>query len=412
MKLEALKFHWDPTGKAVNALRIRKNFTTAAPSPEWTPAMTAAAESPAAYAIASVSAAVIQIQAKFTIDPSEPTTVTVSAAGGGILGDIPAFPVQFANGVSVPEFVTVSLPNHRLGAGSGVGVQDITWNWTWQSGSSGWQPLATTAHRIYSLLAVPTGPWLQSGDATQAPWTDVLDYSCAWAAGSTDLDTAAEAITTKIYGSLGLTYDHDDGMSKYTEWIEGADIYAFLCTQFLQFLADGRGKGNVVNCTDCATFVTTFANSVGCDLFAAWMSNPDVFASSSSLKLEGFSCNEIIAIGATDMAYPFPSNGCGHFRYHEVAWTGAGSYTDPLYDACLQINGSSDPWTAGGTASPQLPILIPFTTQGDHPALPIATPFSDWSYRERLCADDADGIGTCTPVGPFARTCSGRRPVQ
>lgn len=410
MQLEALKFHWDPNGAAVDALRIRKNFTTPAPSPEWTPDMTTAAQSPAAYATASVSGAVIQIQAKFTIESPAPATATVSASGGGILGDIPEFTVHFANGVSVPELVTVSLPNHRLGAGSGVGVQDITWNWSYRTGSSGWQPLATTAHRIYSLLAVPTGPWQQRGDETQAPWTDVLDYSCAWAAGSTDPEAAAEAITTKIYGSLGLAYDHDDGWSHYTDWIRGADVYAFFCTQFLQFLADGTGKGNRVNCTDCATIVTTFANSVGCDLFAAWMSNPDAFAS-SELNATGFFCNQIIAIGSTAMAYPFPSGGAGHFNFHEVAWTGAGSYTDPLYDACLQINDSSDPWTPGGTAS-ALPIRIPFTTQGDDPALPIATPFESWSYRERLCTNDEEGIGTCTPLGPLEATCGGRRPVQ
>lgn len=410
MRLEALKFHWDPTGTAVDALRIRKNFTTAVPSAEWTPDRTAAAESLAAYAIASVSGAVIQILAKFTIDTPGSTTATVSAAGGGILGDIPAFTVRFVDGVSVPEFVTVSLPNHRLGPGSGVGIEDVTWNWSYQSGS-GWQPLATTAHRVYSLLAVPTGPWQQSGDVSQDPWTDVLDYSCVWAAGSTDANAAAGAITTKIYGSLSLTYDTATGASTYTQWVQAAQTDVFLCTQFLKFLSEGTGKGNIVNCTDCATIVTTFANSVGCDLFAAWMSDPNAFATYPP-SAKGFSCNQIIAIGSSAMAYPFPSAKGGHFRYHEVAWTGAGGDTDPLYDACLQIDDSSDPWTADGTSDPQLPLLIPFTTEGDDPALPIATPFTSWSYRERLCANDEKGIGTCTPLGPLVNTGSGRRPVQ
>lgn len=411
MNLAALKFHWDPTGTAVAALKIRKNRAIPVPSLEWLPGRMTAEESPAAYAIASVAGNPIQIQAKLTIGTWSPTTITISATGGGILGDIPPFEVHFVNGISVPELVTVSLPNHRLGAGSGVGIHDITWDWTWQRGSSAPRPLATTSHRIYALLDVPTGPWQQDGERDQAPWTDVLDYSCVWAAGTTNAIAAAEAITRTVNSSLRLTYDVETGSSTYTQWVRPTQTEVFLCTQFLNFLSRGTGKGNVVNCTDCATIVTTFANSVGCNLFAAWMSDPNAF-STFPPSHKGFSCNQIIAIGDTGWAYPFPSSGVGHFRYHEVAWTGAGSYADPLYDACLHVDDSADPWSATGMHTPRLPVVVPFTTEGPAPSLSIAVPFTRWSYRERLCSNSVRGIGRCTPLGPLAHTDSGRRPVQ
>jgi len=121
-----------------------------------------------------------------------------------------------------------------------------------------------------------------------------------------------------------------------------------------------------------------------------------------------FDVTEVILIGNSDWDRPLD----GLFVYHEVAWTGAGSWTDPLYDACLEVDSSSNPWSgAGGNHVAKLAIL-PFTTQGISPGLPIPTPFTSWSYRERLCDNTDEGIGRCTPYGTAPGSNSGRRRLQ
>jgi hypothetical protein len=120
-----------------------------------------------------------------------------------------------------------------------------------------------------------------------------------------------------------------------------------------------------------------------------------------------FACNSILAIGNTTWNVPFNYG----FSYHEVAWTGAGSFTDELYDACLQVDAGPNPWGAGPHTA-ALPLDWPFTTRGTTPTLPIATPFTDTSYRERLAANTAAGIGICIPQGTWPYTNSGRRPLR
>jgi hypothetical protein len=263
--------------------------------------------------------------------------------------------------------------------------------------------MATTSHRIYIVLSTPAAPWVQSSNSgeTQLPWTDALEFACVWASGQTNEIGAATAVTQKVNAAIGLTYDTAQGASSYTQSAGYESM--FLCSDFLAYLNSGTGKGNKVNCTDCATIVTTFANLVGCNL-------------SESTMLPagggGFTCNEIIAIGGTNWAYPFPpGNG---FSYHEVAWTGALSYINNIFDACLKVDSSSNPWDWSNPPAhtPVLPTNMVFTTRGISPALPIPTPFTDQCYRERLAQNTAQGIGCCVPQGPWPGTRSGRRKIR
>ena len=78
------------------------------------------------------------------------------------------------------------------------------------------------------------------------------------------------------------------------------------------------------------------------------------------------------------------------FSFHEVAWSGAASDNDFVYDACLRYNGNTDPSTVPGT-----------------PELPIGVVFSDgmagmpFVYRERLTPPTLAGYGSClsNPTG-------------
>jgi len=401
--LAAIKFNHDPTHAAIDALSIRVNKTTPVSIPEWVRGHTTAAQSPAAYAIDQVTGETVTVEAKFTINTMAATSLQIQATGGGILGAIDAVTVNFVNGVSTPEYVTLSLPHHSLGSG-GIQAVDAPWTWQYKDATQPWTTMTTSKHRIYTVLSTPTMPWKQSPDPleTQLPWTEALEYGCAWAAGKANENDAFGAVTEKIYSGYGLHYDTVQGASFYTNQA-GAAGWTFLLTRFLDFLGGGVGAGPVVNCTDCATFVSTFGNLLGGSMPASVMGQPGV----------GFDCNKIQAIGSTSWAYPFGTIK-GHFNYHEVAWKSPSGYRQVIFDACLKLDSSNNPWNwgSGTTHTPKLPENMKFTRQPLPTTLPIATPFTDQTYRERLAMNTAAGITACMPVGQWPNTQSGRRYVE
>ena len=120
----------------------------------------------------------------------------------------------------------------------------------------------------------------------------------------------------------------------------------------------------------------------------------------------GFDLTPFRGIGSA--VFACPGFGC-HFSYHEVAWTGGHGNADPIFDACLRVDNDNNPW-----APPYNEIFsvnIVFSTNPGAP-LPLAVPFNAPSYKERLCTNDAAGIGNCNPIGPWANSSNGRRPVK
>lgn len=400
--LASVAFDYDPTGASVDGLTIRRNFGSDVSVPEWVPSRVSAKDAPCAYAIASIAGKTPTIQVVVNIPAATTHAVKIQATGGGILGAIDPISVTFSGATA-----TLTIPlTHQTLAGGGVQRQDVTWVWQYQVDGGAWANMATTNHRVYVILSLPNAPWQQGAlrSNQQLPWTDLLDYACVWARGVTTTDQLLSKITTQVNSAIGLQYDLTAGASFYTGPSGG--ISRFLCGLFLDYLTTGGGNGKTVNCTDCATIVTTFANVLGADVFASLMLNqPD--------QKTGFTCNQILAIGYTTWAVPFPPpRGIGGFSYHEVAWTGTGTYPDPLYDACLQYDTGPNPWGTG-THTAGLPVKVPFSTLGASPSpfVPIPTPFTATSYRERLAANTAVGIARCIPVGQRANTNSGRRPV-
>lgn len=400
--LASISFDYDPTGVAVDALTIRRNFGTDISVPEWTPGRATPSDAPCAYAISSVATAIPNIQVAINIPSATTHTVKIQALGGGILGAIDPITVNFGSATSAT--VTLPLSHHTLAAG-GVQFKDVTWTWQYQVDGGTWTNMASSSHRVYVILTTPTQPWQQGAGRgnQQLPWTDVLDFACAWAASATTTDQVASMITTKVNSGINLTYDLARGASFYTG--PSAGINRFLCGLFVDFLRTGLGNGRTVNCTDCATIVTSFVNILGCNVCTSLMLN-------SADPSTGFTCNQILAIGNTTWAVPFPPpGGIGGFSYHEVAWTGATSYSDPLYDACLQYDSGTNPWGTGPHTA-QLGVKIPFSALAPNPTpFPIPTPFTAVSYRERLAANTTLGIPRCIPVGQRPSTNSGRRPV-
>lgn len=387
VRLNAIKLNHDPGSVQNNAINLRKNASTFVDVPEWQAGISINPEdSPAAYVKKENAGQTLTIQARFQWNSLEAERVEIRAldaavdrpgpggcAGvlirlirgiiralfGNVLGEVRARSVQF-QGPGISDWETFELQHSRLDQ-SGVGIRTTTWRWQYRSSGGSWQDFDTSRHRIYVLLETPTDPWQQSpysASNVQLPWTDVLDRACTWAIMATDRDAAAAQITDRVHdlGNSVITYDCPGG---------GATHYAlpdFDCTAFLERLAGGPGRGQYVNCSDCATIVSTFSNAVGCDLWQSRMG-------------WGFELNPLLAIGSSTWQ---TACGWGGFSYHEVAWKGACTATEEVFDACLKVDGDADP-----TSPPHVPLLptnMLFGTSGSG------------DYRDRLSP-----AGTCDP---------------
>lgn len=392
--LDAIKFNHDSADSATNALNIRRNASQFVHVPEWRAGVSVTPEdSPAAYAIQETRGRTLTIQARFRWNGPEPArTVEVRALDpnvdppgesgclgliisiirsiiralfGNVLGEVKARNVTFGPG-GLSDYETFELVNTRVDQVA-IGIRTTTWRWQFRVGGGAWTDFETTTHRIYIVLEVPNAPWQQqpyNASNTQLPWTDVLDKACSWATLATDRVSATSRITAAVYnlGNSVVTYDCPGG---------GYTHYAypnFDCTAFLERMAGGYGNGQYVNCSDCATFVSTFANAVGCDLWQSRMG-------------WGFQLNPLLAIGSNTWQ---TACGWGGFSYHEVAWEGACQAANRISDACLQVDGDADPTSA--PHSPLQPANMVFGTPGSG------------DYRDRLSPG-----GDCDPQ-PDSRT--------
>ena len=376
ISIESVLFNHDTSAAAHDALNLRRNATEEVRLPEWQEGICVRPEdSPAAYSIADTKGHKITIKASFRSSNPGPHKVEIRAVDDlddpdvpaecrNVLGQVKARKIPFAGGQSGLQEMT--LEHVRLHEW-GVGVRETTWHWQSRDDPGDkWETFATTRHRIYSVLKTPTAPWQQapfnSGN-TQVPWSDVLDYACWWAFGAKSVDKAAAHITRHVYdlGPAVITYDCPGG---------GSTNYAgppFDCTSFIDRLRGGVGLGYYVNCSDCATFTSTFANAIGCDLWQSTMSGAVSFA-----------LNEILAIGSNVWQ---TACGWGAFSYHEVAWEGACTSNEDVFDACLQVDGDADPTTPPHT--PLLPRDMKFGLPGDG------------LYRDRLASPA--GRPNCNP---------------
>jgi hypothetical protein len=395
--LEAIQFNHDSSAASSDALNLRRNATQFVTVPEWRRGISSTPEdSPAAYAIQETQGHTLTIKAQFRSTDPEIQTVYIRAIDpkvnppdrggclgwlirllylllhalfGNVLGEVKARKITFPAG-GVTQFETFQLHRVRLW-GAGIGVRTTIWQWQYRLSKKGkWKNLTITRHRIYSVLAVPTAPWQQTpynSANLQLPWTEVLDYACSWAFLKTSRDAAAARVTQAVYdlGPSIVVYDCPGGGSSHYA------LGSFNCTAFLERLSGGIGNGQYVNCTDCATIVSTFANILGCDLWQSRMG-------------WGFDLNPLLAIGS---AIWQTACGWGGFSYHEVAWKNACTASDEVFDACLQVDSDADP--TGPPHTGLLPTNMVFGAPGDG------------LYRSRLCPPS--GQPACAPQ-PATRT--------
>lgn len=328
---------------------------------------------------------VAAVLVRFAVTPGEPRLLEIRArawsgapaipAAVPLLPDLPPALIGFS---AAGDSGWCAFPLDTTGLSAGVNA--VTQQWVWQlrrSPGDGWADFAATLHRTYVVLSAPTAPWLlwpaQPANAS-LPRTDVLDVACAWARGArNDIETATR-ITRALHRLGGdlLSYDAAVGAPHYTV----LGVPRFLCDAFLDRLRGGDGAGPLVNCSDCATIVSTFANLLGADLWQSKMGLVGV----------GFRLNPILAIGSDSWT---AQEG---FSFHEVAWSGNCGELDTVYDACLQTDADPDPTQV--PHAPSLPANQVFGTPGSA------------QYRDQLAAPpDRD---KCVPQ-PALRV---RRPVS
>ena len=342
ISIEAIKFNHDPSSATTDALTIRKNRTADVSVPEWRRGMTLPEDSPAAYTIDQIRANRLTIQVQFRRESSDPASVEVRAVANGynVFGNVVARTINFVNDLSAFETFPLNTPSGN----PSVGVWSIAWDWF-----AGGVFLQQTRHRIYTLVSAPQAPWGQPGSpfvGFQLPWTDVLDHACLQAAGARTTDEVADKLTRWLFslGGSKLHYNEGTGDSCFT--IPG--MQTFKCTDFLQLLAADPGVRSRVNCTDCATIVSSFANILGCNLVQ------------SKIGFE-FETNLIQKIGLT-----FPNR--QYFTFHEVAWkfptngNGNSAADAFVYDPCLQFDGDSN--RADLNFLPTLGVKVPMGVPG------------------------------------------------
>jgi len=330
--LEAIAFNHDSNHATADALNIRRNQTEVVTVPEWRRGVTLKPEdSPAAYSIADTKGQTITIKAQVKCINTNVSELFVRAINAyssatNILGDVREKLITL-NGQHESELESFELVDPQL-CQSGVGVTTIEWRWQFRlSQQDDWIDFAVTAHRIYTLLQQPTDPWrpkTHSPDNILLPWTEVLEHACKWAAHAQNDSEAAKQITQRTY-DLGLQIVTDSGDPTYA-------FESFNCTSFLQLLNSGVGNGQTLNCDDCATIVSTFANAVGCDL------------SQSGMGM-AFDTNRVLQLGTTSWART-------GFARHAAAWRGACKADDLLFDAFLKVDIDGTP-----TAEPQIAFL-------------------------------------------------------
>lgn len=381
IQLESIAFNHDSSAATHDAINLRKNATDWLAVPEWRQGVSLLPEdSMAAYAVGQVGSNNVTIQASLScadptihnarvravdavVDPPPPSGCLgwliklirwiLRALFGNVLGEVRARTVTFTLGQSGP--VSFQLKHTKL-VNARVGPHTTKWRWQYRLMNGPWVDFQLTEHRIFVLVDLPTAPWQQTPyqqTNTQLPWTDVLKYACQWGLGATTQVEAASRVTRGVYqlGPAVVTYDCPGGGGSQYSWGGGFD-----CSAFIERLQGGFGNGYYVNCSDCATFVSTFANILGCDLWQSRMKD-NGFVS--------FGLNPMLGIGSNTWepcchGEPFWSDA---FSYHEVAWTGACTVSERVYDGCLQVDGDADPTVAPHTAL--LPVAIVFGNTGD-----------------------------------------------
>jgi hypothetical protein len=282
-------------------------------APEWRQGTIKPQDSLVAYAINQHRETITVLVRLSSPDQSVSVAeVQAIAEDGNVLGHVQSRTVNF-NSSGESEILPFIVPAPRFQQ-FGVNVGTATWQWQFRIQTTDeWTSIDKTNHQIYVLIDTPVDPW-----NSETPWAEVLDKACDWARGARSADEAASKITNELY-ALG---DSPKKLLSYQQ----TPTYAqgvFNLTGFLELLNGAVNVPARINCDDCATVVSTFGNILGGKLFQSEMGDS---IHTHHVRLIGKS--KWIRVG---------------FYRHAVAWKEPCLGPDPLFDACLQVDGDGNP---------------------------------------------------------------------
>lgn len=309
IQLDQLTFDFNPARSATKQLRFVRAAGSSSTAAEESTTSFVADDFVVVYARRDERAPEIRLKLSSPDLSVDRADIQALADEGNVLGNVSPTSVSF-DGTGSSKEVIISFPNSTLG--KGVQCNTVKWEWQFRKHEKEhWVPFQTTQHRVYCIFSQPTDPW-----ETTPLSEDVLKYACAWANGAQEEVPAATAITEAVF-NLGV-----QRRVTYTD----AATYAkdrFDYEWFLDFLCNGVGTSQSLNCDDCATIVSTFGNILGCDLHQSEMGSY-------------FQTNFVRLIGQDGWVRPT-------FDRHAVAWKDDCTTHNPLYDACLQIDADGCP---------------------------------------------------------------------
>jgi hypothetical protein len=200
-----------------------------------------------------------------------------------------------------------------------------------------WQPVPGQLEitlRAYGLVAAPV---FYGTSIPHRTWVDVIDRIAEWVGGaSADPDAVGARLVEGIFYESGLRYDTVRGASFYTSY--GGS--GFSAASFEMQAFEERDYGTIINCSDAASILSSYANMVGLDFRYHILTHRSA---------SGFDLNFIQAIGVGRFDdTPFDS-GRGGFSYHAIV----GARDGRTWDATLAVDGDGAP-----AATPHTLLLV------------------------------------------------------
>ena len=159
------------------------------------------------------------------------------------------------------------------------------------------------------------------------PWTGVLNYSCQYAAGTSDATSATTALTKGLYDhghyNGGYTAYTDGGKDGNGNVIKLKDGYeAFHLQGFIGANLNGQ-------CDDFADFLVCMSNSIGAVALQAQRSvSVAELSAGSKFTTKNITWSSVQSTTATGTPVTWV--------YHQ--WT-----TSNVYDGCLRLSGTTSP---------------------------------------------------------------------
>jgi hypothetical protein len=321
---EEISFNYE-TGTSNDAISIQKNAETAITAPEYK--KTPFKNDNCAYVMGQSNR---KIKVKFssnTVNMNFLVKATVVSGTG--IGQVSEGFVAACdlNTNAVTLYLSGTIP-------ASVGKRTFTWKWeaTALPINSPYCPITcesvNTEHTFYTLLAIPQAPLV-------TPWTDVLDYACAWADGQSTASGTMQKVVEGLYNRPEFKYHINGGASRYT----GSTTKNFNLTLML---SDFGSSDINVNCYDMGKSVNLYSNALGCNsdyvytnpfgylncikpIGRSWTNNPFYVFLSSPYN---------VPIVGEDLSDPNRTS----FGNHAFCMLG-----NIIYDACLTVDVDSNP---------------------------------------------------------------------